>query len=110
MNLRGVDADCWFLAMQWVCDVMNHAAEKSLKWRPPLQVLTGQTIDISIILVFMFWDVVHVSRKGDSSFSDEVGDEDTDQIRGRFVGFTWGVGHSLTFKALTEGKNQQVIH
>ena len=66
MNLRGVDADCWFLAMQWVCDVMNHTAEKSLKWRPPLQVLTGQTIDISIMLVFMFWDVAHVSRKGDS--------------------------------------------
>ena len=110
MNFRGVDADCWFLAMQWVCDVMNHTAEKSLKWRPPLQVLTGQTIDISIVLVFMFWDVVHVSQKGDSGFSNEVGDEDTDQIRGRFVGFAWDVGHHLTFKVLTEGKSRQVIH
>ena len=58
----------------------------------------------------MFWDVACVSRKGDSGFSNEVGDEDTDQIRGRFVGFAWDVGHHLTFKVLTEGKSRQVTH
>jgi hypothetical protein len=39
---------------EWIADVMNHTAEKSLQWRPPLEVLTGQTVDISILLCFLF--------------------------------------------------------
>jgi hypothetical protein len=34
--------DAWLLLSEWIADVMNHTAE-SLNWRPPLQVLTGQT-------------------------------------------------------------------
>ena len=41
--------------MKWVVDIMNMTAEKSLGWRTPLQVLTGQTTDISIALCFLFW-------------------------------------------------------
>ena len=57
MNWRNVDANAWLLCSQWVADVMNHTAEKSLGWQTPLQVLTGQTTDISILLVFLFWDM-----------------------------------------------------
>ena len=106
MAERDVDPDCWFLAMRWVCDVMNHTCEKSLKGRPPLQVLNGVTIDISILLIFLFWDRVYVSRDGDSNYSDEVGDEKTNRIYGRFVGFSWNVGHALTFRILTEDTRQ----
>ena len=59
MNWRNVDAEAWLLCTEWVTDVMNHTAEQSLGWRPPLQVLTGQTIDISIMLLFLYWDVGH---------------------------------------------------
>ena len=62
MNWRNVDPSAWLLLLEWVADVMNHTAEKSLGWKPPLQVLTGQTIDISILLCFLFWDVVYVTR------------------------------------------------
>ena len=82
---------------------MNRTAEESLGWQPPLEVLTGQTIDISIILCFMFWDVVYVSKYE----TKEVGDKDS-EIRGHFVGFAWNVGHAMTFKILTDD-TQEII-
>ena len=106
MNWRNVDSDAWLLCTKWVADVMNHTAEKSLDWRPPLQVLTGQTIDISIMLCFMFWDVVYFSRYDDADYRGQVGSKKSSEIRGRFVGFAWNVGHALTFKVLTDDSNK----
>ena len=102
MNWRNVDANAWLLCLKWVTDVMNHTAEKSLGWRPPLQVLTGQTVDISILLCFLFWDVVYCARYKDDSYPGQVGSKKSSEIRGRFVGFAWDVGHALTFKVLTD--------
>ena len=102
MNYRNVDPEAWLLCLQWVADVMNHTAERSLGWRPPLEVLTGQTIDISIMLIFMFWDVVYVARYKDKEYSGQLGTKKSNEIRGRFVGFAWNVGHALTFKILTD--------
>lgn len=102
MNFRNVPENAWFLCTEWVADVMNHTAEKSLGWRPPLQVLTGQTVDISCMLIFLFWDVVYVTRHKDSQYNGEVGSTKSSEIRGRFVGFAWDVGHALTFKILTD--------
>ena len=67
MNHRNVDPEAWLLCIIWIADVMNHTAEKSLGWRMPLEVLTGETVDISILLCFLFWDVVYVSRYKDKS-------------------------------------------
>ena len=102
MNWRNVDPEAWLLCLQWVGDVMNHTAEKSLGWRPPLEVLTGQTVDISILLYFAFWDVVYVPRYKSHKYSGQLGSESSSEIRGRFVGFAWSVGHHLTFKILTD--------
>jgi hypothetical protein len=102
MNWRNVDPQAWLLCAKWIADVMNHTSEKSLKWRPPLQVLTGQTIDISILLCFLFWDVVYVSRYNDQQYKGQIGSQKSSEIRGRFVGFAWSVGHALTFKVLTD--------
>ena len=101
MNWRNVMPGAWLLCMQWVADVMNHTSEKSLKWRPPLEVLTGQTIDISILLCFLFWDVCYVSRYKGRDYSDRVGEQKSSEIRAWFVGFAWDVGHAMTFKFLT---------
>jgi hypothetical protein len=65
MNRRDVPNEAWLLCLEWVADVMNMTAERSLNWRPPLEVLTGATIDISLMLIFMFWDVVYVKRYPD---------------------------------------------
>ena len=118
MNLRNVDPNCWFLCMQWCADVMNHTAERSLNWRPPLEVLTGRTVDISILLIFMFWDVVYIERYPQmrADKKDEVktakkpravGSKFADELRGRFVGFAWNCGNALTFKILLD--NSKVV-
>ena len=102
MNWRNVPPNAWLLCLQWVCDVMNHTAEKSIGWRPPLQVLTGQTVDISILLCFLFWDVVYFPRYDGQHYHGQIGSQKSSEIRGRFVGFSWDVGHALTFKVLTD--------
>jgi hypothetical protein len=82
---------------------MNHTAEESFIWRPPLEMLTGQTIDVSILLIFLFWDVVYFSRYDDTGYRGQVGsNKSSEEICGRFVGFAWSVGHALTFKVLTD--------
>ena len=98
MAFLDVDPDCWLLALRYVCDVMNLTSERSLGWRPPLEVATGQTQDISILLCFAFWDVVYCARHANKQPGSQKGQE----IRGRFVGFSYDTGHALTFLILTD--------
>ena len=114
MDHRNVDNDCWFLCMTWVADVMNRTCERSLVWRPPLEVLSGQTIDISVTLCFLFWDVVYVDRIPGRTIEDQdqegskraaaqkrlVGSSEPGEIRGRFVGIAHSVGHAMMFRIL----------
>ena len=102
MNWRNVPPEFWLLCLEWCADVMNHTAEQSLGWRTPLSVLTGQTTDISIILMFLFCDLVYCSRYPDDKCNGKPGSAKADEIRGRFVGFAWNVGHTLTFKVYNE--------
>jgi hypothetical protein len=60
-------------------------AERSLNWRPPLEILIGQAIVISIMLVFMFWAVVYVRRNTGSTYSGKPGSIKSNGIRGGFV-------------------------
>ena len=59
---------------------MNHTAEKLIVWKPPLQVITGKTIDISILLVFMFWDVVYCTRYKDKEYNGLLGNTKSSEI------------------------------
>jgi len=98
MAFLDVDPDCWLLALNYVCTVMKLTAERSLGWRPPMEVATGITQDISMLLHFMFWDIVHCARHANKQPGSQKGQE----IRGRFVGFAFDVGHALTFLVLTD--------
>ncbi len=109
MNWRDVWPSAWLLNMEWICDVHNHTAQKVLGWRTPIEVLTGQTPDISILTCFLFWDIVYVARHKGGDFQNQLGSIKSDEIRGYFVGFAWNVGHALTFKILT-CDTKQVIH
>ena len=80
MNWRNVPPNIWLLCAKWVADVMNHTSEKSLGWRPPLQVMTGQTVDISILLCFMFWDVVYIPRCKGEHYNKQIGHEKSSEI------------------------------
>jgi len=63
-----------------------------------MEVATGITQDISILLYFMFWDIVYCARYANKQPGSQKGQE----IRGRFVGFAFNVGHALTFLVLTD--------
>ena len=83
--------------------VLNHLASKVLKWRTPLEALTGSTPDISAIIQFRFWEPVYY-RRHDSSFPS-----DTKEEAGHFVGFATSVGDALTYLVLTDNSSK-VIH
>ena len=75
MGYKGVPADCWLLALEYVADVMNLTAVESLNWRTPLECLTGQTPDTSILLLFVFFDKVYYTPDGKPSFPSGTTEE-----------------------------------
>ena len=99
MNWRNVPGEGWLLCLIWISHIMNCTAEESLGWRPPLEVLTGQTIDISVLLPFLFWDLVYVARN-DRDDRNYTGSDKANEVLCRFVGFAESCGHELTFKVL----------
>ena len=68
-------ANTWFLALQYVCYILNRIATPSLNWRTPLEVLDGETPDISPILQYCFWDAVYylVGDSQDVTFPSKQG-------------------------------------
>ena len=82
--------------------MLNHLASEALGWRPPLQVLNGQTPDISKFLYFSFYEPVyyHVS-------SNHFPSESTEE-QGWWVGVATHVGDELTYKILT--KHNKIIY
>ena len=52
--------------------------------------------------MFLFWDKVYIKRYKDNNYSGQIGSDLYDKIPGRFVGFAWDVGHTLTFRVLTD--------
>ena len=83
---------------------MNLTTEKILGWRTPQEVATGETPDICILLFFMFWDIACCARHTNKQPGSQKGQE----IRGRFVGFAWDVGHKLTFLVLADGTRKVI--
>jgi hypothetical protein len=111
LNSTGAPDDTWFLCLQYVCYVMNHTALKSIKWRTPLEVLNGVTPDISVIKdTFRFWDHVYILRyESGSEASRRTFPSKSNEISARFVGFSENVGHSHTFKVLTDD-TKKILH
>ena len=96
LNFTGAPPKCWLLACEYVCFVLNHCATPFLNFQVPLQMLTGQVVDISPMLAFSFWEPVYY-KVDDSSFPSE-----NTEKRGRFVGVAENVGHFMTFRILTD--------
>ena len=58
MNRTGAPACCWLLTLQYVCYILNHISTASLGGQVPHQVLYGVTPDISIVLLYTFYQPV----------------------------------------------------
>ena len=95
MNSKQVPSDCWLLCLEYVADVMNVTAVKSLNWRTPIEQLSGQTPDTSIIMIHEFYDEVYFLQDASSFPLEPI------ERKGRFIGFPKSVGHAMTFKILT---------
>ena len=102
LNLSGAPADTWLLALMYVCLLLNHLASAALGWQPPMQVLTGQTPDISQFLHFSFYEPVYYHSYSDTFPST------SNKEQGWWVGVATHVGDALTYKVLTQ--KQKVIY
>jgi hypothetical protein len=97
MNRFFVPAFCWLLALNYVVYVMNHTAVESLQWRTPIEVLTGQTPDISPILQYRFFEDVYYRNY---YAPNTIGGDN--ERAAWFVGFAENVGHSMTYRVLSK--------
>ena len=103
-------ASTWLLALLYVTYILNHLSTRSLDGQTPLSVLTGQTTDISALLLFFFWEPVYFPTGDSLSYTHKPGfPSDTTERLGRFVGFGESVGDALTFKIFTDN-TQKIMY
>ena len=91
----------WLLALEYVCFIRNHTARERLGWRTPTEWLLGFTPDITVMLIFHFWEPVYYAA------NEAEWPADTREALGMFVGISECVGNAVTFKILT--KSMKVI-
>ena len=103
LDKTGAPPSLWFLALSYVCMILNHTANASINHAIPMQVLTGVTPDISSLLQFDWYEPVYF--KTEESHFPSMSKEQS----GRIVGISEHVGHALTFMILTND-TQKIIH
>ena len=69
LKRTGAPAYTWLLVLLYVIYILNRTATPSLGWKTPLEVLDGDTPDISAILQYQFWEPVYYQvNESDISF------------------------------------------
>ena len=81
MNRTGAPAYCWLLTLQYVCYILNHFSSGSLGGPVPLQVLYGVTPDISIMVLYTFYQPIFYATH------DQHFPSDSEERAGYWVGF-----------------------
>ena len=96
MNRTGAPADCWLLCIIHVSYILNHLSWEALAGNIPLGILYGVSPDISIILLYTFYQPVSYATHNQSypSVSEERAP--------CWVGSGEHVGDALTRKLLDE--------
>ena len=103
MNRSGAPANCWLLCLIYVCYLLNHIACSALDGKILLLALTGITPDISIILLFTFYQPVFYATY-DQHFPSE-----SEERAGYWVGFGEHCGDAMTHKIL-DHDTQKIIY
>ena len=94
INRSGVPANCWLLCMIYVSYILNHVACGALNGSIPLLVLCGITPDISIMLLYTFYQPVFYAPH-DQHLSSE-----SEERTAFWVGFGEPCGDVMTHKLL----------
>ena len=103
MNRTGAPAYCWLHTLHYVCYIIKHISTGSLGGQVPLQVLYGVTPDISIMLLYTFYQPIFYATH-DQHFPSE-----SEERAGYWVGFAEHCGDSLTHKVL-DAETLKIIH
>ena len=103
MNRSGAPANCWLLCLIYVCYLLNHIACTALDGKIPLLALTGITPDISIILLFTFYQPVFYATY------DQKCSSESEERAGYWVGFGEHCGDAMTHKIL-DHDTQKIIY
>ena len=103
MNRSGAPANCWLLCLINVCYLLNHIACTAIDGKIPLLALTGITPDISIILLFTFYQPLFYATY-DQNFPSE-----SEERAGYMVGFVEHCGDAMTHKIL-DHDTQKIIY
>ena len=103
MNRSRAPANCWLLCLIYVCYLLNHIAYTALNGEIPLFTLSGITPDISIILLFTFYQALFYATY-DQNFPFE-----SEERAGYWVGFGEHCGDAMTHKILIHD-NQRIIY
>ena len=103
MNRSGDPANYWLLCLIYVCYLLDHIACTALDGKIPLLALTGITPDISIILLFTFYQPVFYATY-DQHFPSE-----SEERAGYWVGFGEHCGDAKTHKIL-DHDTQKIIY
>ena len=102
MNMSGAPANCWLLCLIYVCYLLNHIACTALYGKIPSFALTDIAPDISIILLFTFYQPVFYAAY-DQNFPSE-----SEERAGYWVGFGEHCGDAMTHKIL-DHDTQKII-
>ena len=94
MKRSGAPANCWLLCLIYLCCLLNHIACTALDGKIPLLALADITPDISIILLFTFYQPVFYATY-DQHFPSE-----SEERAGYWVGFGEHCGDAMTHKNL----------
>ena len=95
LDRAGAPPSLSFLALSYICMILNHTSNASIKYAIPMQVLTGVTPDISLLLQLDWYEPVYYKTE-ESHFPSM-----SKELSGQFVGISEHVGHALTFLILT---------
>ena len=96
MNRSGAPADCWLLCRIHASYILNHLSCEALGGNVPLGMLYGVSPDISILLLYTFYQPVFYATHNQSFPSS------SEERAARWVGFGEHVGDALTHKLLDD--------
>ena len=96
MNRSGAPADCWLLCMIHASYILSHLSCEALGGKVPLGMLYGVSPDISILLLYTFYQPVFYATHSQSYPSS------SEERAARWVGFGEHVGDALTHKRLDD--------
>ena len=96
MNRTGAPAACWLLCMIHASYILNHLSCEALDGNVPLGMLYGVSPEISIILLYTFYQPVFYATHNQSYPSD------SEERAVCWVGFGEHVGDALTHKLLDD--------